>query len=62
MDTAVHRSGARRVTVSHFPALLTLCLAVLVAQIGLCLELARAPVLSLQPWRTATVASTHSWI
>lgn len=33
MDTIVHRSGARRVTVSHFPALLTLCLAVLVAQI-----------------------------
>ena len=33
MDTLVHRKGARRVTVSHFPALLTLCLAVLVAQI-----------------------------
>ncbi|MGH8181465.1 MAG: MFS transporter [Steroidobacteraceae bacterium] len=33
MDTIVHRSGARRFSVSHFPALLTLCLAVLVAQI-----------------------------
>ena len=32
MDTAVHRNGAR-IGVSHFPALLTLCLAVLVAQI-----------------------------
>ena len=33
MDTLVHRNGARRVIVSRFPALLTLCLAVLVAQI-----------------------------
>jgi MFS transporter, DHA2 family, methylenomycin A resistance protein len=33
LDTTVHRNGAHRVTVSHFPALLTLCLAVLVAQI-----------------------------
>lgn len=33
MDTTVHRKGAHRLTVSHFPALLTLCLAVLVAQI-----------------------------
>ena len=33
LDTLVHRNGARRVIVSHFPALLTLCLAVLVAQI-----------------------------
>ena len=33
MDTSVHRDGARRVALSHFPALLTLCLAVLVAQI-----------------------------
>lgn len=32
MDTTVHRNGAR-IGVSHFPALLTLCLAVLVAQI-----------------------------
>ena len=32
MDT-VHRNGARRLTISHFPALLTLCLAVLVAQL-----------------------------
>ena len=33
MDTTVQRNGARRVALSHFPALLTLCLAVLVAQI-----------------------------
>jgi MFS transporter, DHA2 family, methylenomycin A resistance protein len=33
LDTTVHRSGARRVGLSHFPALLTLCLAVLVAQL-----------------------------
>ena len=33
MDTIVHRNGARRVALSHFPALLTLCLAVLVAQL-----------------------------
>lgn len=33
MDTSVHRNGARRVALSHFPALLTLCLAVLVAQL-----------------------------
>lgn len=32
MDTTVHRNGPR-IGVSHFPALLTLCLAVLVAQI-----------------------------
>ena len=32
MDTTVHRKGAR-IGISHFPALLTLCLAVLVAQI-----------------------------
>jgi EmrB/QacA subfamily drug resistance transporter len=32
LDTTV-RNGARRVALSHFPALLTLCLAVLVAQI-----------------------------
>lgn len=33
MDTTVHRNGKPGVAVSHFPALLTLCLAVLVAQI-----------------------------
>jgi MFS transporter, DHA2 family, methylenomycin A resistance protein len=33
MDTIVQRSGSRRVALSHLPALLTLCLAVLVAQI-----------------------------
>ncbi|HEY1889562.1 MAG TPA: MFS transporter [Steroidobacteraceae bacterium] len=33
MDTIVQRKGARRTGLSHFPALLTLCLAVLVAQI-----------------------------
>ena len=33
MDTSVRRKGARRLALSHFPALLTLCLAVLVAQI-----------------------------
>jgi MFS transporter, DHA2 family, methylenomycin A resistance protein len=33
LDTTVQRKGARRVALSHFPALLTLCLAVLVAQI-----------------------------
>ena len=33
MDTTVQRNGAQRVALSHFPALLTLCLAVLVAQI-----------------------------
>ena len=33
MDTIVQRNGARRVALSHLPALLTLCLAVLVAQI-----------------------------
>jgi EmrB/QacA subfamily drug resistance transporter len=33
LDTTVHRKGAQRVTLSHFPALLTLCLAVLVAQL-----------------------------
>lgn len=33
MDTIVHRNGARRVALSRFPALLTLCLAVLVAQL-----------------------------
>lgn len=33
MDDTVHRNAAHRVGVSHFPALLTLCLAVLVAQV-----------------------------
>ena len=33
MDTTVHRNGAHRALVSRFPALLTLCLAVLVAQL-----------------------------
>lgn len=33
MDTTVQRNGTQRALVSHFPALLTLCLAVLVAQI-----------------------------
>ena len=33
MDTTVQQKGARRAGLSHFPALLTLCLAVLVAQI-----------------------------
>ena len=33
MDTTVHRKGARRVALSDFPALLTLSLAVLVAQL-----------------------------
>jgi MFS transporter, DHA2 family, methylenomycin A resistance protein len=33
LDTTVHRNGAQRVALRHFPALLTLCLAVLVAQI-----------------------------
>ena len=33
LDTTVQRNGAHRLAVSHFPALLTLCLAVLVAQI-----------------------------
>lgn len=33
MDTALRRKKAHRLAVSHFPALLTLCLAVLVAQI-----------------------------
>jgi MFS transporter, DHA2 family, methylenomycin A resistance protein len=33
LDTIVHERGAHRLTVSHFPALLTLCLAVLVAQL-----------------------------
>jgi MFS transporter, DHA2 family, methylenomycin A resistance protein len=33
LDTIVQRNGARRVALRHFPALLTLCLAVLVAQI-----------------------------
>ena len=33
MDTSVQRNGARRAAVSHFSALLTLCLAVLVAQL-----------------------------
>jgi MFS transporter, DHA2 family, methylenomycin A resistance protein len=33
LDTIVQRNGTQRVALSHFPALLTLCLAVLVAQI-----------------------------
>lgn len=33
LDTSVHRNRARRVAITHLPALLTLCLAVLVAQI-----------------------------
>jgi MFS family permease len=33
LDTTVQHKAARRVALSHFPALLTLCLAVLVAQI-----------------------------
>ena len=33
MDTSVQRNGAQRLGLSHFPALLTLCLAVLVAQL-----------------------------
>ena len=33
MDTIVHRNGSQRLGLSHFPALLTLCLAVLVAQL-----------------------------
>lgn len=33
MDTSVHRNGAPRVALRHFTALLTLCLAVLVAQL-----------------------------
>lgn len=33
MDTTVRRNRTQRIAVSHFPALLTLCLAVLVAQI-----------------------------
>jgi DHA2 family methylenomycin A resistance protein-like MFS transporter len=33
LDTSVHQKGARRVALSHVPALLTLCLAVLVAQL-----------------------------
>jgi MFS transporter, DHA2 family, methylenomycin A resistance protein len=33
LDTTVQRNGAQRVALSHLPALLTLCLAVLVAQI-----------------------------
>jgi MFS transporter, DHA2 family, methylenomycin A resistance protein len=33
LDTIVQRNGAQRVALSHLPALLTLCLAVLVAQI-----------------------------
>jgi EmrB/QacA subfamily drug resistance transporter len=33
LDTRVHRNGPHRVALSHFPALLTLCLAVLVAQL-----------------------------
>jgi len=33
LDTTVQHNGAQRVALSHFPALLTLCLAVLVAQV-----------------------------